>query len=1077
MAFRSAIERGIRVVAVDQAEELMQASTSQAAEFCEIAAEFLGSGGAVILTIRSDFLDRATELPRVGAAIGRGVYVLAPLSAQALRAAIEEPARHARLRLEPGLVELVIRDSSDRTTTLPHVSHALRETWIRREGATLTVAGYEAAGGIAGAIAQTAETVFRSLDAATQELCRSLLLRLVERGADGASLRRRVTAAPLLEDPARRELIDTLVAARLVTADGDAIVIAHEAIATAWPRLDGWLEEDATGARLMGSLTIAAETWDADGRTLDGLLRGARFHATTEWVQRVDPDLTELERALLAASDEHDKDEVRELAARAARDKRNNRRLRWALSGAGVLLVAAIFGGGLAVVRGGEAEAAAENARVEALVATSLALLDNDREAASLLAAEAFRRWPDDPRVRSALWGVMTSTGGLVDVHRDEEAMNPWMDVIPDTGTALRAWAPEGDPTETTVDVVDIATGDIVGGFNSDLPESVPFAAATVEVSPDGGMAAISRAVYPDPLNTAECCWTHITLIDLETRESMPGPGTVRASLAEDMTWDAAGRTLYLAQVATADVIAVDATSGDFRSSSDAAFTDHPLWDAERYFAGPALIDDNLIAVGASDRVLLYDRATLGLVRTIELDRDVASEAIIADGHGGIVTTGWDGTARIDLATEDILWRRFVDQTRNCVSLHLASDSTIACGSYGGLVLVDLATGETTDDYVDVQSGYKPHFETIDDESLLVFPTQPSVWMRWRTDGGGAGSDVVARGRELAERPDAGSPLVVTQPKGGGPMQLWDVDRDVPVGEESARIVTLGSGVVARFAEYEQVSRAGSPDAQLGEPRLESIATGDEIPLLIPGLPKRFNVVPGGSEAVAFAWWRDGVVAFDPSSGEPLGPVMTVPGVRFDELLSASETPDRALAVITWVDYNGTHTETGAFDVATGKLEARGLFDLHRSRVLDGEQLVGIDEYVRRYDIRTLEPVSALSKSVAGGASISLSSDARTLLSVGFNNSLTLYDLTADIALAGPINSAVDATRLPGGYLTADGDTLLEGLYDGIRVWDVRPEQQASNACALAGRELSEVEWATYFPGEEQVATCAELAS
>jgi len=204
---------------------------------------------------------------------------------------------------------------------------------------------------------------------------------------------------------------------------------------------------------------------------------------------------------------------------------------------------------------------------------------------------------------------------------------------------------------------------------------------------------------------------------------------------------------------------------------------------------------------------------------------------------------------------------------------------------------------------------------------------------------------------------------------------------------------------------------------------------------------------------------------------------MTVPGVRFDELLSASETPDRALAVITWVDYSETHTETGAFDIATGKLQARGLFDLHRSRVLDDEQLVGIDEYVRRYDIRTLEPVSALAKSVAGGASTSLSSDGRTLLGVGFNNSLTLYDMTADIALAGPINSAVDATRLPGGYLTADGDTLLEGLHDGIRVWDLRPAQQASNACALAGRELSEVEWSTYFPGEKQVDTCAELAS
>ena len=82
--------------------------------------------------------------------------------------------------------------------------------------------------------------------------------------------------------------------------------------------------------------------------------------------------------------------------------------------------------------------------RVEALVATSLSLLDNDRETAALLAAEAYRRWPDDPRVRSALWGVITTTGGLLDVHRDEEAAQPAMDMIPGTSTALRAWSQPG---------------------------------------------------------------------------------------------------------------------------------------------------------------------------------------------------------------------------------------------------------------------------------------------------------------------------------------------------------------------------------------------------------------------------------------------------------------------------------------------------------------------------------------------------------------------------------------------------------------------------------------------------------
>ena len=72
--------------------------------------------------------------------------------------------------------------------------------------------------------------------------------------------------------------------------------------------------------------------------------------------------------------------------------------------------------------------------------------------------------------------------------------------------------------------------------------------------------------------------------------------------------------------------------------------------------------------------------------------------------------------------------------------------------------------------------------------------------MRWRIDGGAAGADVIAKGRELVAGPEKGGSLAVTQPVGGGRMQLWDLELDAPVGEEADRIVPLGSGVIARCA-------------------------------------------------------------------------------------------------------------------------------------------------------------------------------------------------------------------------------------------------------------------------------------
>ena len=78
-----------------------------------------------------------------------------------------------------------------------------------------------------------------------------------------------------------------------------------------------------------------------------------------------------------------------------------------------------------------------------------------------------------------------------------------------------------------------------------------------------------------------------------------------------------------------------------------------------------------------------------------------------------------------------------------------------------------------------------------------------------------------------------------------------------------------------------------------------------------------------------------------------------------------------------------------------------------------------------------------------------MSLDGRTLLNVGWNNRLTLYDLTRDIVLGEPIDAGGAGVR--GGYLTADGETLVTALPDGILLWDLVPEHQALAACEMVG--------------------------
>ena len=59
-----------------------------------------------------------------------------------------------------------------------------------------------------------------------------------------------------------------LVDARLVTSDEGVLEITHEALARAWPRLRGWLDDDVEGQRIRHHLSGAADAWDTlDDRT------------------------------------------------------------------------------------------------------------------------------------------------------------------------------------------------------------------------------------------------------------------------------------------------------------------------------------------------------------------------------------------------------------------------------------------------------------------------------------------------------------------------------------------------------------------------------------------------------------------------------------------------------------------------------------------------------------------------------------------------------------------------------------------------------------------------------------------
>jgi WD40 repeat protein/class 3 adenylate cyclase len=270
----------------------------------------------LVLTLRADFYAHLAQYPELRDAVARQQEYIGPMSMEELRRAIEEPARRGHWAFEPGLVDLILRDIGDEPGALPLLSHALLETWKRRAGHVLTLKGYAEAGGVHGAIAHTAESVYQNLTPEEQEIGRDIFLRLTELGEGTEDTRRRASFDELMSDRAAvddvRQVLNMLAEARLITLNQDTAEVAHEALIREWPTLREWLNQDREGLQLHRRLTEAAHEWELLERDPGRLFRGAQLAQTRAWAELHPNVLNAGERTFLSSSVDQEQREEQE---------------------------------------------------------------------------------------------------------------------------------------------------------------------------------------------------------------------------------------------------------------------------------------------------------------------------------------------------------------------------------------------------------------------------------------------------------------------------------------------------------------------------------------------------------------------------------------------------------------------------------------------------------------------------------------------------------------------------------------------------------------------------------------------
>lgn len=1079
---------GRQTLVVDQAEEAITMCSDpveRAAYFAAVAGH-VDAGGPLVLSLRADHLGDLAPYPRIRRVIEDGMLLLGPMGEPGLRRAIEEPALRVGLRLEPGLVDLLVREVQGEPAALPLLSHVLQETWQRREGPTLTVSGYRATGGVRHAVAQSAETLYEAMDDAQRARLRSLLLRLVQRTEGGDPVRARVSRAKVAGDVQSVELVERLVAARLVTVDGDSVEVAHEALFREWPRLGGWLDDDVDGQRLFRHLSGAADAWAALGRPDSELYRGARLDRALDWRDHVAPDLDETEQAFLDASLALNQSEERAAAAQAAYQRVVNRRLRGALSAVGALLAVALVAGSLAV---GSADRARRNQRAaEASAALVVGGQQGSRAlaieapATSLLLAVAALRVGSSPQAWDTLGAALMRNPSLLAVRQTNIS-------APVPGGL--SWLPDDDSLAVSADGAFVAASDPVSGvklfdattlqpreLEGDRPHGV------VSFSPDSSLLAAAHDGRDTEIAQVES--EPVVLYDMPERRRAArqlGGWPADARVQEALVFSGDGQRI------AAGINFLN--HGDWSPTGvisvwDLAHRDEPLFTVQvPQVEQVALSPDGRSVYAVVRGTQTFSTLIQGLVGTV-LEYDVdsgqlvrwVSPALLSGRVARGVDVSPDGSTlavatpshilRLATPTLEMPGPALTGHSDEITDLHFSHDGTslLSVSMDGGVIVWNATTGAERGRLAPGTGSSAAGFSG--DDSTVYTGTEDL--MKWDLSGTrefyALGASTASEHEQLRLAHAAPDGRTVAR-HGLGGLSFVD-DR---TGTTTSSVALLDDQDLHNFSRDGRWFLANSDREEVL--RVWNTHTGRlvaERPKSREGWQAAFDTT--GNRIYLAEDFHGFLLTLDRTTLEEVAkPVL----VGYDV---AAVLPDHATGTVLVIYKNGTASRfdpsiRGAqHPAAVGPLTIAGVVPALSP---DGTRLMGLDAD-RRARIMDLDTGAWLAPAMrvdwASEVTFVYSPDGTQVASAGPDR-IRLWDgRTGEYQASMPLPKRMHDVSIA--YLPDSSGLLVTTLEGSSWTVPTRTSTWVERACAIAGRNMTQAEWDQFFPGRPYQATCPQ---
>ena len=732
-------------------------------------------------------------------------------------------------------------------------------------------------------------------------------------------------------------------------------------------------------------------------------------------------------------------------------------------------LVAALVAGSVAVIqlqrsraaqRDAETAAAAEaasrhDAEIDTLVERIATLRPTQREAAALLAVEAFRL-ADTPRTRAALLSTFTTDPGFFDTHRLPQNSDVHAGIVlPDGDHALVV------ERDHRLRPYNLETGALGAPWPAASDANLPNT-TVLTASPDGRLLAHVANDYPASAAVASTVSVYDINLGRARFPAIDVPTTVgNAAFSTDGTMLAVsgGADETVIVFATDDGHELGRTTGSTPLNGD-------IWET----AGLAFLDDHTLAIGsAAGPVRIVDVPSMHAIDDIDAPRGTTNHLTAFDDGRRLLANGWSGTTVLDVGSGGQRWSTDSAGVPCVRSAVIESAGTLYCAdAFGQLVERDLTDGHVVR-RLDPQTGAVGSlWPARDGTDLVIFNGDGTSVSRWRIDGTGPIVRRLPPGYvPLGYSPD-GRLLVALaatdDPDAIGDVTIGSATVGASLGAAATVVLDSVSGTVVdridglvRPVWHDNDSLSGLLVADAGlQPVRYDLTTRSFVPVgdVLPTARMIGGLDDGGPRA--FAYYIDGpsieIRSFDTATGQPLGAAIT----RDDGIAGSAASTDGSRLAIARDDVWLYDSTTGD---EVGRIDGDHLLGVHITA--SGVLVAWSDGQLATYDLATLAPLHAVP--IPHSSIVRAESDAAgsTLATIDDDGRVMLFDVATTTELSDAIE--IDDEDADAMALRPDGLELVLGgsRATGMQVWDLDPEHWIDAACRLAGRNLTEQEWSS----------------